>query len=793
MVSVRSGMIVASVAIGSVAFLPALPDLTTLSLLLLPAIVGLFFKRLRWMLAFFVALFFGLVWGTSYGYRGKLHQLPVALEGVDVWLEGEVVSLPKETARSQRFELQVLAIELPEGRHIEKALQRVRINWYQSWRDVKPGQQPNPKLNPKVKPGEHWRLLVRLKRPHGFANPGGFDYQGWLFQQGIGATGYVRQHEDNRRLAPATTGQLLSQWRYNLFTRLSALLSNDPQRGLLLALLMGEGAGINAEQRQLLSATGTNHLFVISGLHVGFIALCAYLLFFNLSRLLLIGPPRIAAQQVGVCGALVAACGYAAIAGFSLPTQRALIMLVVMLLGRLFRRRVDVWHSYVVSLLLVLLWDPLAPQSAGFWLSFGAVASLLYAFSQWTDSRGLWWRWGRPQWVVFIAFFPVLLFFFQQVSLISPLANIVAIPFVGFIIVPLCLLVVLLDGLFQLLGFHVIELLISQLALLASVALQFIVKFMSLLAQLPGAQWVRTLNLWALWSALAGVLLLMAPKGLPVRWFGWLCFLPLVTGSNEHLGEGEFEMTVLDVGQGLAVMIATQQHHLIYDVGARFSPTFDASTAVILPYLREQGITSLNRVIISHGDNDHAGSLPRLLAEMPVSDVISGASKPLANGAEIILCQSGFEWWWDNVHFELLQASPESWHKENNRSCVLKVSGRNLSVLIPGDIETRAESSLIQQFGAQLQADVLLAPHHGSLTSSGARFLDNVKPSVVIVSSGYRNRFRHPHPKVLARYEQHNIRVLNTANEGAIIVSKADSRTMPKIESYRQTFKRYWF
>lgn len=791
MVSVRSGMIITSVAIGSVAFLPALLDLTTLSLFLLPVVVSLFFKRLRWLRAFFMPLFFGLLWATGYGYLGKLHQLPITLEGVDVWVEGEVIGLPKETPSSQRFELRVLAIELPDDGKVEPSLRRVRVNWYQSWGNVK--SSVKSKHIPKVKPGERWRLLLRLKRPHGFANPGGFDYQGWLFKQGIGATGYVRQHKDNRQLAPASTGQLLGQWRYALFTRLSALLGNDPQRGLLLALLMGEGADISTEQRQLLSATGTNHLFVISGLHVGFIALCAYVLFFNISRLLLLGPPRIAAQQVGVCGALLTACGYAAIAGFSLPTQRALIMLVVMLLGRLFRRKVDAWHSYVVALLLVLLWDPLAPQSAGFWLSFGAVGSLLYAFSHWTDSGGLWWRWGRPQWVVFVAFFPVLLFFFQQVSLISPLANIVAIPFVGFIIVPLCLLVVLFEGAFQLLGVTVLEGLASQLAALASVGLEFIVKFMGLLAQLPGAHWTGTLSLWALLPALAGILLLMGPKGLPARWLGLLCFLPLVAGSNDRLSEGEFEMTVLDVGQGLAVAIRTRDHQLIYDVGARFTPNFDVSSSVILPYLRQQGTGSLDRVIISHGDNDHAGSLPMLLAEIPVAEVISGASKALAKGVATRLCQSGDEWQWDKVHFELMRADAVTWHNENNRSCVLKVSGHNLSVLIPGDIESRAESSLVRQFGQQLKADVLLVPHHGSLTSSSAVFLNHVKPAVVIVSSGYRNRFRHPHPKVLARYQQRNIRVLNTAIEGAIRVSKANSQTMPVIEAHRQTFKRYWF
>ena len=791
MVSARSGVILVSATIGCVAFLPSLPGLSIFSLFLMLIVICIYIKRLRFLLSIFLAIFVGLLWASGYGYLGKHHQLSESLEGVGIWLDGEVVGLPKTSIRSQRFELQVLSAETMDGVRIDQSLQRVRINWYQSWSDDKP--EGKTISNPQVRPGEHWRLLVRLKRPYGFANPGGFDYQGWLFQQGIGATGYVRQHQNNHRVHPATTSQLFDQWRYDLFMRLSLRLNNDLQQGLLLALLMGEGSHISVEQRRLLSATGTNHLFVISGLHVGFVALCAYWLFFNLSRWLLLGPPRIAAQQVGICGALAAACGYAALAGFSLPTQRALIMLVVMLLGRLFKRRVDVWHSYFMALLLVLLWDPLAPQSIGFWLSFGAVGSLLYAFSQRTDSTGIWWRWFRPQLVVFVAFFPVLLFFFQQVSLVSPLVNIVAIPVVGFIIVPLCLLVVLLDEIFQLLGFQFIELMTTQVTMLASVGLELIITLMNYSAQIPGAQWSRTLGLWVLLPAIAGTLLLMAPAGLPLRWLGLLCFLPLVMGGDNGLREGELKMTVLDVGQGLAVVIQTREHYLLYDVGARFSPTFDVSSSVIIPYLRQQGITALDRVIISHGDNDHAGSLPKLLAEVPVTEIISAASFPLLSDVKTSVCQAGTKWQWDNVDFELMRADKITWRNENNRSCVLKITGRNLSVLIPGDIEKRAELSLVEQLGSRLQADVLLSPHHGSLTSSEARFLAHVKPSIVIVSSGYRNRFGHPNNKVMERYRARKIRVLNTANQGSIMVSQTDAQTMPEIVSYRQTFKRYWF
>jgi len=788
--SVRSWMIIVCMAIVGVAFLPFLPTWPVLMLLLLPVLPGLCYRQLRWLLAIFLPLLLGASWATGYGSLGLSQQLPETLEGLNVWVEGEVIGLPRVNGRSQRFGLAVLDLELSEqataalaGQSVEYSLQRLRINWYQTLREVKPG--------------ERWRLLLRLKRPHGFANPGGFDYQGWLFQKGIGATGYVRKHENNQRLGEAGFHRLLDQWRYRLYQQLSDRLQGDPKKGLLLALLVGERSDVDGSQWQLLSRTGTNHLFVISGLHVGFVALCAYLLFFNLSRWLLLGPPRIAAQQVGVCGALIAACGYAAIAGFSLPTQRALIMLVVMLAGRLLRRRVNVWHSYFMALLLVLLWDPLAPQGVGFWLSFGAVGSLLYAFGLRTHSRGFWWRWIRPQWVVFVAFFPVLLFFFQQVSLVSPLANVIAIPVVGFVLVPLCVLMVGAEIVVQITGLGVFETLVNQLSFAASFGLELIVELLRLLAEIPGGQWVSTLSVWALLCALAGVLLMLSPCGLPARWLALFCFLPLFVGPDNKPPSGYFEMTVLDVGQGLAVQISTRNHHLVYDVGARFNANFDAASAVILPYLRQRGIRSLHRVIISHGDNDHAGSLPMLLAELPVDDVMSGASGKVSEREDVMPCQAGFSWQWDQVTFELMQTESLFWNKENNRSCVLKVSTQNMSVLVPGDIETRAEVALVKKYGEALQADVLLAPHHGSLSSSSDVFLNQVQPSVVIVSSGYRNRFGHPHPKVMARYQERQINVLNTANEGAIRVSNRQAELEPEagpvIESYRHEFKRYWF
>ena len=287
-----------------------------------------------------------------------------------------------------------------------------------------------------------------------------------------------------------------------------------------------------------------------------------------------------------------------------------------------------------------------------------------------------------------------------------------------------------------------------------------------------------------------GVLLLLMPRGLPARWLAFFFFLPVFSNHQEQPGFGHFDMTVLDVGQGLSVHIATQNHHLIYDVGAKFNDRFNTASAVLMPYLKSRHITALDRIIISHGDNDHAGSLPALINLMPVKEVISGASQGLAKGA--FECQDGLTWQWEGVRFQLMQAKSYFWLRENNRSCLLKVEGTELSVLIPGDIEARAERDLLERYGEQLQADVLLAPHHGSSTSSSSAFLDQVQPDWVIVSSGYRNRFGHPHPDVLVRYRQRQIKVLNTAQQGAVMLQPELRENEVRFIAYRQHFKRYW-
>ena len=270
-------------------------------------------------------------------------------------------------------------------------------------------------------------------------------------------------------------------------------------------------------------------------------------------------------------------------------------------------------------------------------------------------------------------------------------------------------------------------------------------------------------------------------------------FLPIFATAESAPQHGQFEVMVLDVGQGLAVLVRTEKHQLLYDTGARFSESFDAASAVVLPYFRQQGVHKLDTLVISHGDNDHAGALPQLLEGTKVENIVSGASADKIIGFEANACESGKSWRWDGVHFELMQAERAVWRNENNRSCVLSVRNQQMTVLLPGDIESEAERALINHYGEALRADVLLAPHHGSLTSSSESFLETVQPKVGIFSSGYRNRFGHPHAKVVARYRRHEIEILTTAETGAIRIFSVPGEPSPGIEKYRQRFRRYWF
>ena len=741
--------------------LPALPERHWLwaGLLGLPWLL-----RGPWPLRLAAGLAAGMAWTMWQAHLLAANPLPAALEGRDLQVQGHIAGLPELRQRGVRFLFEVEDMRL-DG-ETWQGPRRLRLAWYQ-----------NP---PALNAGERWRLTVRLKRAHGFANPGGMDYERWLFRQGIGATGYVRA-QGNQRLGATKYAHVLAQWRQQLRDSLRASLSGSPFAGIVLALTVGDRSGMDPQQWQRLTATGTNHLMAISGLHIGLVAGLVFLSIRGLWRWLPLLPLYLPAPQAAALASLLAGLLYAALAGFAIPTQRALIMLAVVLLGVLCRRSLAPGQGLALALLLVLLWDPLAAVSAGFWLSFAAVAAIFYTMGGRLRPGGWWWRWGRVQVVLALALLPLLLNLFQQASLVAPLANLLAVPWMSLLVIPPALLgtalVVFWPGLAQ------------PLLQLAELALQGLWWLLGWLAGLPFAVWHQSMGSgWVLAATVFGVIWLLAPRGLPGRALGLVWLAPLLLLRPERPAPGEAWLHLLDVGQGLAAVVQTHRHDLVFDTGPRFSADFDAGEAVILPFLRQRGIDALDRLIVSHGDNDHLGGAASLRRALPVADVLSSVPGKLP-GARA--CRAGQRWLWDEVYFEILNPDAAMARRGgNDASCVLRVSNAGGALLLTGDIEARAERHLLTR-PAPLAAQLLVAPHHGSLTSSTAAFIDAVAPRWVLFPVGYRNRFAFPRPQVVARYRKRNIGILDSATSGMISVRLARTGVQPPV-SYRHSQPRFW-
>jgi competence protein ComEC len=706
--------------------------------------------------------------------------LPVELEGEDMVVEGLVASLPEHQGRRLRFKFEPQTLQW-QG-EAQALPGKLLLSWYpRKGREI-----------PSVHVGERWRLQVRLKRPHGFSNPGGFDYEAWLFQQGIRAKGYVRYANNsrhntvtlNQRLAPAGHAYWADQLRESLRSRLLTTLADHPLRGIVLALAIGDRQQISPAQWDVLRRTGTNHLVAISGLHVGLVAGFAFFLMRRLWRCSARAVTRWPAAKAGAVAGLCASVVYAMLAGFSVPTQRALVMVTVVMLAIIVQRQTRASSLLALALLLVLLVDPLAVMAAGFWLSFGAVAVIVYGMSGRLAMRSVWWRWGRVQWLVAIGLFPTLLLFFQQSSIVAPLANLLAVPWVSAVTVPLTLLASIILWLVPGAG--------DWLLGLAMLSLDVLWQWLDLLAQWPQAAWRQMAPpLWALPVALIGIVWLLAPRGVPGRWVGIAGLLPLLFVSPALIPTGEVRFTLLDVGQGLAAVVQTQNHVLVFDTGPRFSSGFNTGEAVVAPFLRSQGRGLIDTLVVSHGDNDHIGGVAGLRAEMPVVQTLSSVPQRI-EGAE--LCQAGQRWQWDGVTFAVL--NPDNTirvaggRKDNNHSCVLRVQAGEHSLLLTGDIERAAERMLARS--SQIAADVLVVPHHGSLTSSSPGFVSAVSPQLALFPVGYRNRYGFPKADVVQRYAEREVRMLDTAQHGAIEIRLGGEAGLVTISTHRQQAARYW-
>jgi competence protein ComEC len=732
-------------------FLSGLPDPAWLQYLPLCVLLALFSPNFRLPLL----LCSGFLYAMLHASLHFRQVLPESLAGQDILVSGVIADIPLIHEHVQRFELEVEQGELP--------CRRLRLNWYGA------PQQPRA--------GERWQFKVRLKPPHGAMNPGGFDYEQSLYQQGIQATGYVREDPLNRRLAPADIGSV-DAMRQNITDSLRAGRYRYP--GLLAALAVGYTGDVTPEQWDVMVLTGTNHLIAISGSHVSLVAGIMYWLMLRAVPVSWLR--RAAAHPVAAGVALLAAGFYALLAGFSVPPQRALIMLAVVLGAILLRRRVSVANTLGAALLAVLLFDPLACLSAGFWFSFLAVMVIFYGHSARLRAGGWWWRWGRIQWLITLGLLPVTLFLFQQTSLVAPMANLFMVPWVTLVIVPVLLLGVLLLPLWPFVSNLMFE--------LADTSLNISWPALDWLAHVPLATWVQPApGIAAMVLAMIGVAVLMMPRGMPQRWLGVVMVLPMFMQRPEPPATGEFRATVIDVGQGLSVFVQTHTHDLLFDTGMRFSDDSDAGERMVLPFLHHSGVRSLHLLILSNSDADHSGGAQSILQNLRVEAVAGQDMDAVAHGNKH-LCRAGERWHWDGVEFTFLH--PDQYEtKSNNRSCVLKIDNGDESLLIAADIEQKVEKRLLQTAASDVSASVLVVPHHGSKTSSGTEWISAVHPRYALISAGYRNRYGHPKPEVVQRYVEAGSVVLNTADTGAITLY-FDHQPGLEPQSWRQLSHHYW-
>ncbi|OED43124.1 DNA internalization-related competence protein ComEC/Rec2 [Endozoicomonas sp. (ex Bugula neritina AB1)] len=714
-------------------------------------------KAVSWCLA---VLLMGVVIGGNYARQVTLKWLPDDLNKKEVRIKGIVAGLPIASGETTRFDV------LPETPVGSGYSGKIRLSWFQAQELI---------------PGETWQFIVKLKRPHGFASEGAMDYEAWIVRQGVQATGYVKQAE---RLSDPAYG---SQWIHSLRLSLRqwvAANSSSANQGMLIALLTGDKSGLSSQQWQRLNTSGTTHLMVISGLHIGLMAALGFWLARCLGSVGCLPLKRCSLPILASVSGLLLALLYAALAGFSIPVQRALVMTFVALCGPVVGVKPASLTLWLVALTFVLVLDPLAFTSQGFWYSFLAVGALLFGLGARRQSSSRWQALLKPQWVVFCVLTPLLLMAGQPVSFFSPVINLLAIPLIGVLVVPLLLLAALLSLCWSWMAVHILWV-TDQLISLFQWLLISIEPFMAPIPAHADPGWVVTI------LTLIGVFLLISPAALKLRWFALVLLLPWFFPIESKPVTGQAEVTVFDVGQGLSLLIRTRHHTLIYDTGDRFTEEVSAADRVIIPGLKSAGIRSIDKVMISHGDRDHSGGLPALEKHFGELKVWAGSDIVNYDGS-YTQCQEGQSWEWDGVYFQVLAGG--GFKLSNECSCVLKITAGEDSLLLPGDISKKVEKKLLLNSEA-LKARVLLAPHHGSKYSSSAAFLTAVQPEVVIYSAGYLNQFGHPASETSERISAVGARTYNTATDGSVsyILGRSKSDQPLKLSGYRESHSRYWW
>jgi competence protein ComEC len=739
---------------------PALPSLAWCWV-----VVGMAFLSLRWKILLFPTAFLaGLLWAAACAHWRMADRLAPQLEGRDLAVVGVVSSLPALLDRGVRFEFDV---ESAAGESLPK---RLLVSWYG-------GEEGGAAPAISVHPGERWRLTLRLRRPHGLVNPHGFDYEAWLLERGIGATGYVRQRGEQERLSPRNSFlDRIEQAREGVRDRFLAVLGHTPAAGVLAALAVGDQRAIGPEEWRLFARTGVTHLMSISGLHVTLVSGLAAWLAAAFWRRVPWLALRLPSRKAAALAALAAALGYTLLAGFGVPARRTFWMVAVVAAALWAGRIASPWRTLALALGAVVLADPWAPLAPGLWLSFGAVLLIFYAAAGWNAPEQRLVQWARIQWAVTVGLAPAALLLFGQVSVAGPLANAAAIPVVSVVVTPLALLAAVVPG--------------DWILHAASALVEGLMQFLEWCATLPGALWTQHAPApWTVAAALAGAAWLLAPRGVPWRAAGLALMAPAFVLAPPAPPPGTAWITVLDVGQGLAVLARTARRTVLYDAGPAWGAQADSGSRVVLPALAGAGVTRLDLLVISHEDTDHFGGALSVLETLPTDAIASSLAPahPLhALAPAVRRCRAGEAWEWDGVRFEFLHPAGTA-ARRNDLSCVLRIATAGGAMLLTGDIERAAERDLILK---NPKADVLLVPHHGSRSSSSAEFIAAVAPRWAVVPVGYRSRFGHPAAEVLERYRAAGVQPFRTDLHGAMKIILNEEP--PVLEAERARRGRYW-
>ena len=764
-----------------------------------------FYYRYRFnqLLILIVMLSVGLCWGHLKAVKLKHHQFPESLNKHDYVIKGFVRGTVNRQANRLSFDFDVKAFE-PHSENNAPilntySLKRLRLSWY-----AKVGSLPN------LNAGEHWQLLVRLKQPRGLTNFSGFDYEAWLVEKQISATGYVLASHVNQLISLDRCGWLcsmssnLSRWRENIKLFIFAADFSDRNKAIISALTIGDKSALSKWWGDL-SRLGIVHLLVISGLHIGLVAGLGFLFGITINRTLMIMTVKFRNDAIfsrffpPLCG-LLSAFFYSLLAGFSLPTQRAMVVVMLVMLCKMFYLRLSPYVAVIWALILIAVTQPMAVIGASFWLSFSAVGILLLYFLPRVTIRKNKSQLFLSQWILFIGMAAPLLLFVGKISWLGIVINLIAVPFVSFITVPLCLIGAMLF--FYSASFAQ---LLWQWASISIDGLWFLFDFIP-------ASWDLYYFPFPSSGLFFGCLILLAvaillPKGLLSR---WILILPFMLHLLAHKPRLPLRITVLDVGQGLSVVVESRSKLMVYDVGAAYGDSFDMGSVVVAPFVTSRGFKQVDRVVVSHGDMDHFGGFMGLSQNLSVKKTLlppgffAHAFKGNSYTGVKGFCDASQRWRWgfknlsaetEWIYFDILlpilDSAGGAMEDSNNNSCVLLIRWRDISILLPGDIEKQAEKLLLERY--QLPpVDLLIAPHHGSKTSSSRDFIKQLMPAKVVFSAGYQHHFGHPHPDVVARYDRFGSKIWSTAKNGAVTFEWDDTGNL-RVLTAKENRADFWW